>query len=162
MSGITSVVDPIFSGVSDAFGDAASSGAGSLGSSLIKSALTDSQLSDEQSAREQQAAANAAAKENELTDSANQQIDQRNLNLQKGLSHAKAFFAAQGIDPNSGSAAALADADTANTGALNDYTETQLGNSISDLNRGVSDLQSNDLLSRTQKEQQQFLNSFLD
>ncbi len=164
MSGITSVVEPIFSGIGDtvggiagAVGDTLTSSGGSIASNL----LSDSELTAQQDKREKEAEASAAAKTQALTDAANQQIYLRNQALQSGLSHARAFFAAQGVDPNSGSADAYDTAQTANTNELNDYTNAQLSNSINDVNSSVVNLQSNDLLTRTQKEQNQLFGSFL-
>ncbi len=153
MSGITSAVAPIFSGIGSAITNTIAS--------APKDILTDDQLAKQQSQREAQAAAADQAKADQLSQQANQQELQRNQTLAKGLAHAKAYFAAQGIDPSTGSADALASANVDNTAELNNYTQQQLGGNITNLNQSLADLQSNDLLQRTQLQQRQVLDSWL-
>lgn len=157
MSGITSVVEPIFSGIAR--------GVGSVAENIITSAprdmLSDRQLKQQQAQREAQLAASNAARAQELTDAANQQITRRNETLRRGLSRARTYFAAQGIDPNSGSAEALAESQSSDTQDQNNETLSRLDANIQDMNRSLSNLQSNDLLERTQRRQRTLWNRFL-
>lgn len=152
MSGITSVVTPIFSAIS---------AADSILAPRQNDLLQRQQLAEQQAQREAQLAADNAARAASLKDSANQEISKRQQTLAKGLSRARAYFAAQGIDPTTGSPEALAAADSADTATQNDFTQRQLDQNLANLNRSLSDLQSNDLLQRTQLKQRQSLNSWL-
>ncbi|HCM83109.1 MAG TPA: hypothetical protein PKW15_00570 [Alphaproteobacteria bacterium] len=150
MSGITSIVTPIFSSVVQG----AVQGAQQRQSDL----LSQQQLLQRQQQQEAEAAADAAAKSAQLQADADKSSRARANALSRGLAKARAYFAAQGIDPDSGSAAALAQSETADTAFENKSAQDELQNQLFNINRSLADLQGSNLLARTQLQQRQSFN----
>lgn len=150
MSGITSVVMPIFTGIVQG----AVQGAQQNRSDL----LAQQQMYERQQQQEAQAAADAAAKSAQLQADADQASQVRAAQLKRGIAKARAYFAGQGIDPDSGSAAVIAQTETADTATEDQNARSELQYQLDNINRSLSDLQSANLLSRTQLQQRQSFN----
>jgi hypothetical protein len=117
--------------------------------------LAQQQLLDRQRQNESQASADAAARRLQLITDTDRTTKERADKLSRGLATARAYFASQGIDPNSGSAAALALSETAEAEEENRQSQGDLALQIENINRSLADLQSSNLLARTQQQQRQ-------
>jgi hypothetical protein len=149
MAGITSVVTPIFSGLVQ--------GALQGASQQQQDLLSAKQLAARQQLTEQQAAADAASRAAQLRTDAASASEKRRQSLARGLAKARAYFAGQGIDPDSGSAAVLAQSETADTEAEDTAAQTELQQRMDDINRSYADLVNSNLLQRSQTAQRRRL-----
>ena len=120
--------------------------------------LAQQQLEERQRLQEVQQQADINARSAELQEGAAEESRRRRLDLARQIARSRATFASQGIDPNSGSPLAFAEAQTDEAAIEEGEAKDDLSAQLQQLQRSLADAQQSNLLSRTQLQQRQRFN----